>query len=309
MIVVVDLNPSLDRTLTAATVEPATVNRAHTVRLDPGGKGLNVARALSAWGLPVVALALLGGGAGWTVERLLEREEVPHEAMPIEGETRNNIVIFDEARDTYIKVNEPGPVVLLEELDALEDRILARVQRGDLWAFSGRLPPGAPLDTYARLIHLVQSRGARALLDASGRPLVLGAAARPFLIKVNQAEAQEMLGCPIEGRDSVVRAILEIWGRGVKAAAITRGKSGAVFGWQGTIVEAVPPAIEEVSPVGAGDATMAALAWAILEGLRPLEAARLAAAAGSAKALVEGTGMPSLAQVEEMKPRVEVRAL
>ena len=183
------------------------------------------------------------------------------------------------------------------------------MQRGDLWAFSGRLPPGAPLDTYARLIHLVQSRGARALLDASGRPLVLGAAARPFLIKVNQAEAQEMLGCPIEGRDSVVRAILEIWGRGVKAAAITRGKSGAVFGWQGTIVEAVPPAIEEVSPVGAGDATMAALAWAILEGLRPLEAARLAAAAGSAKALVEGTGMPSLAQVEEMKPRVEVRAL
>lgn len=309
MIVAVDLNPSLDRTLTVERLEPATVTRAQAVRLDPGGKGLNVARALSTWGLPVLAFALLGGGTGATIARLLQQEEVPCEPVPIEGESRSNIVIIDQAQGTYVKVNEPGPIVTLEELDALEDRILSRAERGDLWVFSGRLPLGAPLDTYARLIHLVQSRGARAFLDASGKAFALGVAARPYLIKPNRLEAGELLGRPIESTSDAVVAIRELWGRGIKAVALTRGAEGAVIGCHGTIVEATPPALDVVAPVGAGDAAMAALAWGILEGLRPLEMARLAVAAGTATALVEGTGMASLEQVQAMRARVQVRVL
>lgn len=309
MIVAVDLNPSLDRTLTVARLEAAAVNRAQSVRLDPGGKGLNVARALTAWGLPALAFALLGGGTGTTVRRLLQREEVPCEAVPIEGETRSNITIVEEARGSYLKVNEPGPVVVLEELDALEDQIMSRAERGDLWVFSGRLPLGAPQDTYARLVHLVQSRGARAMLDVSGRPLSLGVAARPFLIKPNRFEAQELTGRPLETARDAVAIVRELWTRGIKAVAITRGAEGAVIGWQGTIVEAIPPAVDVVGPVGAGDATMAALAWAIMEGLRPQEMVRLAVAAGTATALVEGTGIAPLEQVEAMRPRVQVRVL
>ncbi len=309
MNVVVDLNPSLDRTLTVASLEPDTVNRAHTVRLDPGGKGLNVARALSAWGLPVLALALLGGGTGSTVGRLLEEEEVPCEAVRIDGETRSNVVIVDQARDSYVKVNEPGPVVTLEELDGLEERILSRAEKGDLWIFSGRLPLGAPQDTYARLIHLVQSRGCRALLDAADKALVLGAAARPFLIKPNQVEAQGLIGRPIEGEADAVAVIRDLWGRGIKVVLLTRGAQGAILGRQGTIVEATPPPVAVAGSVGSGDAAMAALAWGIGEGLRPLEMARLAVAAGTATALIEGTGMPSLAQVEAMRPQIQVRVL
>ena len=309
MIVAVDLNRSLDRTITVARLQPETVNRAHTVLVDPGGMGLNVARALSAWGLPAVAFALLGGGTGTTVGRLLKQEEVPHEVVPIEGETRSNIVIIDEAEDTYIKVNEPGATVTLEELDILEERIRSRVERGDLWIFSGSLPPGAPHDSYARLIHLVQSRGARALLDTSGRPLVLGAAARPFLLKPNRLEAQELTGRPLETDSDAVAAIRELWTRGIRAVVVTRGAAGAILGWQGTIVAAIPPPIEAVGPVGSGDATMAALAWGILEGLRPAEMARLAVAAGTATALVEGSGMATLAQVEAMRAQVEVHVL
>jgi 1-phosphofructokinase len=309
MIVVVDLNPSLDRTLTVARLEVAAVNRAHAVRLDPGGKGLNVARALSAWGLPVQAFALLGGGTGSTMARLLQSEEVPCEPIQIDGETRSNITIIEEAKETYLKVNEPGPVVTLEELDSLEDRIMSRAEKGDLWVFSGRLPLGAPQDTYARLIHLVQSRGARALLDASGKALALGAAARPFLIKPNQAEAQELTRRPLQTDRDGVAIVRDLWLRGIKAVVITRAAEGAIIGWQGTVVEAIPPAVDVVGPVGSGDATMAALVWGILEGLRPQEMARLAVAAGTATALVEGTGMASLAQVEAMRARVRVRVL
>ena len=309
MIVVVDLNPSLDRTLTVARLEPATVNRAHTVRLDPGGKGLNVARALSGWGLPVLAFGLLGGGTGSTVARLLDEEEVPCEPVRIEGETRSNITIVDEANDSYVKVNEPGPVVTLEELDVLEDRIMSRVEPGDLWVFSGRLPLGAPQDTYARLTHLVQAQGARALLDASGRPLALGAAARPFLVKPNHSEVQVLTNHPLQTDRDAVAIIRDLWAREIGVVAITRGAEGAIIGWQGTIVEAVPPAVDVIGPVGSGDAVMAALAWGIVEGLRPQEMARLAVAAGTATALVEGTGMASLAQVEAMRPQVRVRVL
>jgi 1-phosphofructokinase len=309
MIVIVGLNPSLDRTLTVARLDPQIVNRAHTVRMDPGGKGLNVARALSSWGLPVVLLAMLGGGTGTTVARLLAKEQVPNQAVPIDGETRSNIVFVDEATGTHIKVNEPGPIVTLEELDSLEDRVLSMVDQGDLWIFAGQLPPGAPHDTYARLIHLVQSKGARALLDASGRSLVLGTAARPFLVKPNHIEAQDLVDHPVESTADAVAAIRNLWQRGIKAVIITRGGEGAIFGWQNTIVEAVPPAIDVVSSVGSGDATMAALAWGIMEGLRPLEMARLAVAAGTATAMVEGTGMASLEQVEAMRSRVQVQAL
>ena len=309
MIIVVDLNPSLDRTLTVAKLEAATVNRAHTVRLDPGGKGLNVARALSGWGLPVLAMALLGGGTGQTMARLLEREEVPCDTVLIEGETRSNITIIDEAKNTYIKVNEAGPVVTLEELDALEDRILSRVSRGDLWVLSGRLPLGAPLDTMARLIHLVQSGGARALLDTTGRALHLGIGARPFLVKPNLAEAQELAGRPLEAEADIVAFVRNLWTRNIRAVAVTRSARGAILGYQGTIVEAVPPEVPVVGPVGSGDAAMAALAWGILEGLRPPEMARLAVAAGTATAMVEGTGMAPLNMVQEMRSKVQVRVL
>ncbi len=165
------------------------------------------------------------------------------------------------------------------------------------------------MDTYARLIHLVQSRGARALLDASSKPFVLGMAARPFLIKPNHLEAQELTGHPLQTEQDAVVVVRDLWARGIKAVAITRGAEGAIIGWQGTIVEAIPPAVDVVAPVGCGDATMAALAWGILEGLRPLEMARLAVAAGTATALVEGSGMATLAQVEEMKAKVRVHVL
>lgn len=309
MIVAVDLNPSLDRTLTVQRLEAASVNRAHAVRLDPGGKGLNVARALSTWGLPVLAFALLGGGTGATMLRLLREEEVPCEAVNIEGETRSNITIVEEARGSYLKVNEPGPVVMLEELDALEECIMSRARRGELWVLSGRLPLGAPQDTYARLVHLVQSRGARALLDVSGKALVLGAAARPFLVKPNRVEAQDLTGRPLETERDAIAVVRDLWMRGIKAVAVTMGAEGAIIGWQGTIVEAIPPAVDVIAPVGAGDSVMAAMAWGIMEGLRPLEMARLAVAAGTATALVDGTGIASLAQVEAMRPRVRVRVL
>jgi 1-phosphofructokinase family hexose kinase len=309
MIVAVDLNPSLDRTLTVERLEEAAVNRAHTVRLDPSGKGLNVARALNAWGVPMRALALLGGGAGATLARLLEGEEVPCEGIPIAGETRSNIVIVDEARGTYIKVNEAGPAVSPQELAALEGHIDSRAAPGDLWVFSGRLPPTAPPDTYARLIGLVQSRGARALLDASGQPFVLGAAARPYLIKPNQLEAQELTGRPIRSERDALDAIRTLWARGSEAVAITCGAKGAFIGYRGTIVEAVPPAVAAVSAVGPGDATMAGLAWGLLQGLPAPEMARLAVAAGTATTLVEGTGMATLAEVEAMRPQVQVRVL
>lgn len=309
MIVAVDLNPSLDRTLTVARLETGAVNRAQSVRLDAGGKGLNVARALSAWGLPVQAMALVGGGTGATLLRLLKEAEVPCEAVQIEGETRSNVTLIDSAAGTYIKVNEPGPVVMLEELDALEERITARVAKDDLWIFSGRLPIGAPLDTYARLIHIVQSRGARALLDTSGRPLVLGAAARPFLLKPNREEAQDLTGRPVENEADAVCLIRELWARGIEVVALTRGAEGAIVGSGGTIVAAAPPEVEVAGPVGSGDALMAALAWAISEGLPLPEMARLAVAAGTATAQVEGTGIASLAQVRDVERRVQVRVL
>jgi 1-phosphofructokinase len=76
MIVTLTLNPSLDRTLEVDTLERGAVLRAASVHLDPGGKGVNVARALLANGVATRAVIPCGGPEGEQLVRLLAEEGV-----------------------------------------------------------------------------------------------------------------------------------------------------------------------------------------------------------------------------------------
>jgi 1-phosphofructokinase family hexose kinase len=298
MIYTVTLNPALDRTLTVERIAFDEMVRATASRVDPGGKGFNVSRALAALGMESVALGFVGGAPGGLIGRRLNEAGIATDLVPVTGETRTNTVVVEAATARYVKVNEAGPAVGEQEVAALLDRVRGRVQAGDAWVPSGRLPPGAPPDLYAQLVGLVRERGARAFLDASGEPLRLGCAARPYLVKPNVAEAEETWGGRIQGDGDVHRAAAFFLRQGVELVALSLGAGGLLLSSAERAVRAAPPAVEVRNPVGAGDALLAGVVWALERGLGLEEVARWGVAAGTAAALREGVAAGARAEVE-----------
>ena len=306
MIYTVTLNPALDKTLSVPELRPGEVHRARVIHLDIGGKGINVSRALRMLGLESAIVAAFAGATGRAMRDGLEQIGFRGHYLWLEGETRENLTLRDESRDLYTKINEPGPRFGPEHVTALHQLVAALAAPGDIWAFCGSLPPGAPVDLYARLIRQVQAAGGHAFLDASGPALRKGLSAQPFALKPNLEEASELLDTPLATRDAQQRAIRELQASGASMVALSRGPMGLLLAAGDEMVEALPPAVDARSPIGAGDATLAGLIWAQVEGCDLPETARRAVACGTAAAMQEGTGLGTRALIESLIPRVEI---
>lgn len=303
MIVTVTPNPVLDRTLIVPRIKLNEVLRAAATRLDWGGKGFNVSRALKALGTESVALGFIGGATGQLLEQGLHELGIATDFVHIAGETRTNIVIAEQDTGRYIKVNEAGPVVSAEEQAAFFSLVRRRVRPGELWVLSGSLPPGVPPDFYADLITAVQQAGAQAVLDTSGEPLFLGCRAGPYLIKPNASEAQEVTGQEIHSDEDALVAARFFLEQGVQIVALSLGAEGLLLASRGWAVRARPPRVQARNPVGAGDALVAGLVWTMLRGLPPEETARWGVACGAAAAMSEGVAFGSREEVEALYRR------
>ena len=312
MIVTVTLNPTLDKTLSVPVLRPGEVHRARFLRQDIGGKGINVSRALRALGVASLPIGFLGGATGRAMRDGLIAAGYAARFVDVPGETRQNLTLLDEATGVYTKINEPGPTIGPEHLAALYALVDELTAPGDLWALCGSLPPGAPADLYADLVTAVQARGAQAILDTSEEALRLGLAARPAGIKPNSEEAAQALGQSVisdaEHVDAArrLRDLLAPATPPAPVVCLTRGAAGLVLAADGELVMAEPPPVAARSPVGAGDATLAGLLWALADGCDAGEMARRAVACGTAAAMQEGTGVGTRALVDELRPQVRV---
>ncbi len=306
MIVTVTLNPSLDKALRVSRLARGELNRAQVVRVDVGGKGFNVSRALLALGMPSLAVGVMAGGTGQALAHGLAALGIESDLIWVEGETRSNITLFEAEDGVYTKINEPGPTLSAEAVREILNRVERRARPGDLWVFCGSLPPGAPADLYACLIRRVQDAGALAALDASGAPLRAAAAARPFLLKPNVAEAEELLGHSLPALADQVAAVRSLQAQGIRLVALTRGQEGALLADAAEVLAVKPPLIASGSPVGAGDAFLAGLIYVWSQGADLAEMARWAAACGAAAAAQEGTGMGQRVEVEALVSQTRI---
>jgi 1-phosphofructokinase len=305
-IVTVTLNPAVDRTMSVPGFAVGRTNRASIEQIDPGGKGINVAKALRQFGCPVLAMGFLAGNNGQWIRDALASRNIRAAFLNVPGETRVNLKIKDPETGSETEINEPGFSVLPKHLSALEREIEAAACPLAVVVLSGSLPPGVPCDIYARFIRIARERGARSILDTTEEALRQGILAAPDLVKPNLAEAGELLGGPIRGEGELAAAARKLLELGARAAVISCGVDGAVAVDGRACFRAQPPLIHASSSVGSGDAMVAAMAWSMIRGVPFEEAFRFATAAGTATAAMNGSGIAELAAIRDLVPQVRL---
>ena len=310
MILTVTLNPSLDEWMFLDTLRVGGLNRARAFARYPGGKGINVSRVVHELGGQTVAVALAGGDDGAILSRLLTAQHIAHQFVSVPGSTRNNYEIQTTTPRALTQLNMPGPRVSSGVLARLTRVVSRCAVKAQAVVYSGSLPPGAPPSTYRRLITRLAAHQVLTVLDASGPALRHGLTARPWLIKPNRAEAEELVGRRLRTRAQVMRAAVALTQRGPAHVLISLGEEGAVLASAAAqrCWVAQAPAVRVQSTVGAGDSMVAGfvLGWLRTHALE--EAFRWGMACGTATALTPGTELCHRADVERLSRRVTVRA-
>ncbi len=306
MIVTITLNPSLDEDIFVDGLVLDEANRWVKLRRYAGGKGINVSRAIHEMDGMTTAYGFIGGPAGRVVEIFLDEEGVPFSFTPISQETRTNFIIYDSKNGQQTIIGAPGPRISKAELLRFlrkMDRICPSLK---LLVVSGSVPPGVPPTVYFQIIDEAKKQGVRVILDSTGQWLKEGINAKPYLIKPNVREAEDLLVRQLPTEEAIIEAALDLHEMGVEIAVISRGKDGIIAAAEGSAFKAVPPKVKVRSTVGAGDCTVAGLALKLAYGEPLKEACRLAVAMGTAAVLMPGTELCIRADVERLLPQVEV---
>jgi 1-phosphofructokinase/tagatose 6-phosphate kinase len=312
VIVTVTMNAAIDRTLTVPNFQRGQRHRASQGLTLAGGKGINIARALKRFGVPVVATGLAGGRTGTRIVEELTSEAILNDFVRIEDESRTSTAIVDPTGGSYTEVNEWGPHVQPDELEMLQEK-LAYLSRGaDYVVFAGSLPRGIDDGFCASALRDVNRRGVRTVLDSEGEPLRLGVQAEPFLVSPNDREAEGLVGQEFHDDDDFLAGLEAISELGARNVLITR-QSGC---WallrterEKSRYRALAPRVEPVSAVGSGDVLLAGFIAASLEGRSDEEALRSAVAAGAASTLELGAGRFEPREAGRLITSVEVAQL
>ena len=305
-IATVTVNPSIDQHITIDRLVKDDAIRAREMRRDPGGKGINVSRALKELGADTVAFGITGGGAGYILKRLLAERGIQFVSVEVIEETRINFIFSDRSDRTQTRISSPGPWVTLDEADRLLEKALTHQPAPKWWVLGGSLPRGIPADFYARLIRTLEARGACCFLDADDDALRIGVEAKPHGIKPNENELSRLVGRPLRSEDEILRAAREIIDAGVRIVAVTLGAKGALVVTPASVVHALPPPVDVRSKVGAGDSFLAGLVFALSCGISLEQATRRATAAGTAAVIHEGTQLCRREDVEQLEPQITV---
>jgi len=306
LIVTLTVNPAIDRTISVdrlAFEDRAYVNSS---RESAGGRGINASRVIQSFGGQTLAVLISGGETGKRLEEYLAGCGFPIAVVPVQNDIRTNLTITDKQGLT-VNLNEAGPTVTKTELARVERVVRQSLRKAQWLMVCGSLPPGAPPSFYARLIVMAREKKVKTLLDADGDALREGLDARPTVVAPNQQEAERLLGRTLLTRTHLLEAAVQIRAMGAESVVLSVGSRGAIGAFADGLLEALPPRIDALCPIGAGDALRAAYTWSASRNASQAEALRWGVAAGTASARLPGMNFASLHQTEEIYRQVEVR--
>jgi 1-phosphofructokinase family hexose kinase len=306
LIVTLTINPALDRNVSADRL--VFEDRAYILdtSLSAGGRGINASRVIHSFGGNTLAIATAGGVTGAKFEGLLSDSGFPVKVVPISHETRTNLTISDKQGLT-VKLNELGPKIEPTELHAITAAVESNLEGAKWLMICGSLPPGVAPHFYSDLIQLAHKRKVQTLLDTDGDALLHGLEAGPTIVTPNQQEAEHLLNRALITRTHFFDAVDRIQAMGSESVILSLGSRGVVARNSEGMIEAIPPRIDAVCPIGAGDAMAAAYQWAMDKNSDFRDAVRWSVAAGTASAKLPGLAFANLEQTREVYKRVEVR--
>ena len=289
MILVVNLNASVDKRYEMKELEKGTVMRAFKVENTPGGKGIHVANVATILGEECIATGFLGGKTGEFIEEKLVEYNINSDFVKINGETRECLAIITEDL-AQTEILEPGPEVSMEEQNKFLLKYKELVKRSNIIVASGSVPRNIPKNFYGELISIANKNNKKFLLDTSGELLVEGIKSKPFFIKPNRDEIEALTGKRIETDED----------------AISLGSKGSIAGYKGRFYKVNVPKITAVNPVGSGDSYVGGVAVALERGYAIEDILRYASACGTANAMEEETGFVRKEVVEDLYKKITV---
>ena len=306
MIATITLYPCLDEHITVNGLVVEEANRWSKLHRYAGGKGIDVSRAIHEMDGRTIAYGFIGGPEGRALEILLDEEGVQFSFTPIEQETRTNFIITDTKTSQQTRIDAPGPHISKKELERFYRKVREIHPEPDLIVASGSIPPGVPVNIYYNIVMEAKGYGVRTILDSEGQWLTEGIKAKPYLIKPNAHEAEELLKRELPTEEAIIKAALDLVRTGIEVVVISRGSDGIIAANKKKIVKAVPPLVKVRSAVGAGDCTIAGLALKLAYNEPLIEACRLGVAMGTAAVLTPGTELCHRADVENLLPQIQV---
>jgi 1-phosphofructokinase/tagatose 6-phosphate kinase len=313
MILTVTANAAVDKTLTVANLQLGRRHRAQQGLVMPGGKGLNVARSLKRLGEPVIAVGMAGGRAGMQITDGLDAEGIVNDFVRINAESRTSTAVIDPTSGLSTEINEYGPEVTEEEIEALLDKIRYLAGAVSTIVFAGSLPRRVPTAFYAEIVREMNRRRIRTVVDVEGEPLRLALAAEPSLVFPNQREAEALVGNEFQTDEDFQHGLASIAAMGARGVLVTLTTGCYALLQEGKgkrrMYRAWIPRVEAVSAVGSGDAFLAGYVAALEAGPGPEECLRAALACGAANTQTVGAGVFDPRDVPRYSSMVEVQEI
>ncbi len=308
MILTVTVNAALDRTLTVPNFASGHRHRATQAIALPGGKGVNIARALKRLGVPVITTGFAGGRTGTLIVEQLTEEGILNDFVRVREESRVSTAVIDPMVGSQTEVNEVGPSISDDEVDVLFSKLKYLSKGADCLVLAGSLPPGTPPDLYATILREFRATGLETAVDAFGGTLRASLQGEPGIASPNRREAEELVGYEFQDDADIAGAAERIAQMGAEVVLI-HDADGAVarvpHGRGSRTLRASLPRMSEVAAtVGSGDAFLGGFISAWLPDHDAEAALRTAVASGAANALHLGAGVFSSDDVDAFARRV-----
>ncbi len=310
-IITLTLNPALDLSTETDTVAPGGKLRCAAPRIDPGGGGVNVSRAIAKLGGHSLCALAAGGAAGATLLGLLEAEGLSARDLGLDLPTRESLSVTERTTGAQFRFVMPGPEWQAEHLGQAMTRVDNWCAQGDILVPSGSLPPGVPQTVFSDLNDWLLGRGVRIVLDTSGPALAAAATRRGlFALRMDDAEAEALAGRALPDvaatADFAARLVAE---EVAEIVQIARGAEGTVLAQRMGVWHCAPPKVEVVSAVGAGDSHVAGFVLGLAQGLDPVSACVQGVAAAASAVTTPDTALCERATAEAFARAVTVRRL
>lgn len=295
MILCINANAAIDKTVLIDRFHLNDIHRPQSVIALPGGKGANVAKALKRLGEAPLVSGWVGGFNGRFIEAGLQREGIDTAFVYVDFESRICLSILDPEEDTLTEIYERGDPIPADKVEEMESTFRGLVGSCSAVTLSGSLPPGVPVNFYARLTSIANEADVPVFLDSSGDALKQGIEGdKPYLIKPNMKEFAELAGSAIgelADPSELARLAGEVSTRHETFVAVSMGADGVLVANGSETFRVVPPSLAIKSAVGSGDCLLAGISFGITHAFSLCEAVRYGVAAGTANALSVGAGM------------------